>query len=320
MGGITCIDYGPETGRTEFGETHVALFYRGAEDYAEGVCRFVEPALNAGDPVAIAVPGQRAGLLQERLAERADPIEFLDMVELGRNPARIIPAVEAMLSRSRGRALHYVGEPIWRGRSDAEVREATKHEALINLAWPGARIRVLCPYDAEGLSDGVLGDAQRTHPCLIRGREMTTSPLYHGPTLPVGCDDALQAPPPGAARLQFGLEDLFRVRALVCARAVGVGLDGERTSDLVLAVNELATNAIRHGHGRGTLHIWPLPGELVCQITDSGHITDPLAGRRMPAPDAAGGVGLWTVNQLCDLVEVRSSVAGTTVRVHTSLG
>src|SRR5437879_10711221 len=104
--------------------------------------RFVEPALEAGEPVAIAVPGPRAELLRESFNGHA--VELFDMIELGRNPARIIPAVESMLATHDGRLLHYVGEPIWAGRSHEEIREATRHEALINLAWPGAHIRVLC--------------------------------------------------------------------------------------------------------------------------------------------------------------------------------
>jgi Histidine kinase-like ATPase domain len=65
--------------------------------------------------------------------------------------------------------------------------------------------------------------------------------------------------------------------------------------------------------------VWSHPGSVVCQVEDGGHIVDPLAGRRLPRPHVAGGLGLWTVNQLCDLVEVRTSAEGTTVRVHASL-
>jgi hypothetical protein len=65
--------------------------------------------------------------------------------------------------------------------------------------------------------------------------------------------------------------------------------------------------------------VWGAPGEVICQVEDSGHIHDPLAGRRAPALDAAGGGGLWSVHQLCDLVEVRTGHDGTTVRVHAAL-
>jgi anti-sigma regulatory factor (Ser/Thr protein kinase) len=302
------------------GEMHLALFYRDDREYLDGVMGFIEPALAAGGPVAAALPPARAELLRHRLNGSADLVQILDMFELGRNPARIIPAVETMLATHQGKLLHYIGEPIWPGRSLEEIREVTKHEALINLAWPGAEIRVLCPYDAARLPSAVLADAERTHPGVIRDGEMTESPAYGGPAVPAGCDQPLAPPPPGATRLGFGLEDLTGVRLLVGERAGAAGLSRERAGDLVLAINELATNAIRHGDGGGTLHVWNRPGRLVCQVQDTGHISDPLAGRRVPVHDVPGGLGLWTVNQLCDLVEVRTAAAGTTVRVHTTLG
>jgi len=298
---------------------HQALFYRGVEEYLDGVTQFVAPALAAGEPVAIAVPAAKGELLRERLEGFAQGVEMFDMVELGRNPARIIPAVETMLANHDGELLHYVGEPIWPGRSEEEIREATKHEALINLAWPGARIRVLCPYDASALHAGVLADAERTHPELIADGVHRTSTAYSGPAVPIGCDSPLSASPPDAVALEFGLEELFSVRALVSEQATAAGMGRDAVMDLVLAVNELATNAVRHGDGSGMLHVWCRPTRVVCQVEDRGQITDPLAGRRVPVPSAAGGVGLWTVNQLCDLVEVRSGDAGTTVRVHISL-
>jgi anti-sigma regulatory factor (Ser/Thr protein kinase) len=298
---------------------HLALFYSSQDEYIDGVLSFAAPAIEAGEPVAIAVPSPKGRLLGRHLRQvGADP-EMFDMVELGRNPARIIPAVEGMAARHRGEVLHYVGEPIWAERSPEEIQEATRHEALINLAWPDTKIRVLCPYDTVGLSAGVLEDAQRTHPHLVATGETKLSPLYDGPSVPLGSDGPLPDPPADAAALAFGLEELASVRALVNARATTAGMSAGRVSDLVLAVNELATNSIRHAQGRGLLRVWRTPASTVCQIEDSGQITDPLAGRRIPRPDAAGGVGLWTVNQLCELVEVRSGSAGTTVRVHATL-
>jgi anti-sigma regulatory factor (Ser/Thr protein kinase) len=304
---------------TETGEMHLAMFYSGPDEYVDGVMRFVAPALEAGGPVAIAVPRPKAELLRDRI-DNDRGIELLDMVELGCNPARIIPAVEGMLARHDGALLHYVGEPIWPGRSRDEIREATKHEALINLAWPGARIRVLCPYDADALDPYVLVDAERTHPHLIRNGVTVPSTEYAGADVPLGSDDPLTEPPPDALTLPFGLPNLYAVRSLVSWIATEAGLAPDRIDDLVIGMNELATNAITHAHGGGVLRVWRTPEQVICQIEDSGHIHDPLAGRRTPALGAGGGVGLWTVNQLCDLVQVRTTDAGTTVRVHTALG
>jgi anti-sigma regulatory factor (Ser/Thr protein kinase) len=53
-------------------------------------------------------------------------------------------------------------------------------------------------------------------------------------------------------------------------------------------------------------------------VTDRGYITDPVVGRRAPKPMQDRGRGLWIANQVCDLVQIRSSDRGTTVRLHVA--
>jgi anti-sigma regulatory factor (Ser/Thr protein kinase) len=298
-------------------EAHQALFYRDSGEYLEGIFAFVTPALDRGEPVAIAVPEPRLRLLEAELGDRAASIELLDMFELGRNPGRIIPAVLGMIERHAGRPLRYVGEPIWAGRSPEEIREAARHEALINLAWPDAEISVLCPYDVAGLDDHVLRDAEQTHPGVVRDRRLEASSAYGDGAVPLGSEQPLSEPPPGALARDFEVDDLGQVRAWVAQQAGASGLDTGRTADLVLAINELTSNTLKHADTQGVLRFWAAPGEVIFQIEDSGHIADPLAGRRRRQASGDGGLGLWMVNQLCDLVEVRTSADGTTIRTHS---
>ncbi|HEX4089970.1 MAG TPA: ATP-binding protein [Trebonia sp.] len=124
-------------------------------------------------------------------------------------------------------------------------------------------------------------------------------------------------PPPGDdATCHTYRTDLAKVRALVLQQARAAGLTEGRANDLVLAVSEVAANTLRHTQSAGTLTIWRAAGELICEIQDEGTITDPLAGQRRPGPDATGGHGLWLVYQVCDLVELRSDVTGTVIRMH----
>jgi hypothetical protein len=66
--------------------------------------------------------------------------------------------------------------------------------------------------------------------------------------------------------------------------------------------------------------MWEAAGDLVCEVRDDGLIDLPLAGRERPDTDNTGGFGLWIANQLCELVQVRSSRAGSVVRLHLRLG
>jgi anti-sigma regulatory factor (Ser/Thr protein kinase) len=302
-------------GEVAVAEAHQALFYRDRNEYLEGIWRFIAPVLGAGDPVAIAVPTPKLRLLRERLGHgHASKIELLDMTQLGRNPGRMVSAVQAISDRSSGR-LHYVGEAIWPGRSPEEICEATRHEALMNLAWPNGEVRVLCPYDAVGLDEAVLSDAERTHPGLVRDGCLDASPAYGGPRPPPACEAPLPKPPAEAVAVAFDAADLGGVRAMVAERATVAGLRRERVAEVVLAVNELTTNSVKHAGTGGTVRVWTEPGELICQVEDAGRISDPLAGRKRGLA-GVGGLGLWMVNQLCDLVQVRTGPAGSTVRVH----
>ena len=132
-------------------------------------------------------------------------------------------------------------------------------------------------------------------------------------------DGALPPPAGEPAELVFTREDLALVREFVAERAERAGVDEDRRSDLVLAVDELATNTMRHGGGHGLLRVWQENGALMCEVADRGRIDDPLAGRERPPDLTGGGRGLWLVNHLCDLVQVRTSPAGNTIRLHMSV-
>ena len=84
-------------------------------------------------------------------------------------------------------------------------------------------------------------------------------------------------------------------------------------------MSEAATNTLQHAGGDGELRLWRHDGYFVCEVHDHGRILDPLAGRLPIAIDEPSGRGLWLIHQLCDLVQIRSSAAGSVVRVHMSI-
>lgn len=119
--------------------------------------------------------------------------------------------------------------------------------------------------------------------------------------------------------MSFDASTLSRLRRFVAQHAADAGLSATAVDDMVLAVSELAANSVLHGGGAGRLWAWRTDTDLLFEVRDAGRIEDPFTERqRKPPPDLelAGGRGLWLVNQLCDLVQIRSSADGTAVRVH----
>jgi anti-sigma regulatory factor (Ser/Thr protein kinase) len=302
---------------------HEALFYNGEEGFLRGTLPFIGEALAADEPVLVAVREERAEPLRRVLGADAARVRFADMRELGRNPARVIPAWRDFLAGQGGdeSPVRGIGEPVWPGRSDPELDECHRHESLLNLAFSGGPAwSLLCPYDLDELDPQQIHAARATHPAVmhegVSRRNEAYLPLHRAPDVLTG---ALPDPPPERVELSFTFRGLGAVRELVTAQADHAGLAEEARNDLVLAVNELVTNSVQYGGGGGTLRIWSEHAALVCDVRDRGYIDDPLAGRIAPPLDQHGGRGLWLVNHLCDLVQIRSTPNGTVVRVRARL-
>jgi anti-sigma regulatory factor (Ser/Thr protein kinase) len=296
---------------------HVAFFYRDPAEHRAQMLRFARAGLALGEPLFIAVPAARA--LGDQLALEPGEFACSDITEAGRNPARLIPELRAFFDQHAGRRVRVVGEPAWPGRSPGEIREVIRHEALVNLAFPKTRATVMCAYDVTRLAPAAISGARLTHPEYLGDGRPAAAP---GPApvwqVPPECEFPLPPPPPSAEALSYQV-DLGPVRRLVDSHARRSGLAPERVADLVLAANEIAANTLGHTASGGVLQVWHDETEILCQVDDRGWIADPLAGRVKRPPDGRGH-GLFLVNQVCDLVELRTGPGGTTVRMHMSLG
>jgi anti-sigma regulatory factor (Ser/Thr protein kinase) len=297
---------------------HAALLYASPGAFAAGVAGFVRAAAQAGGPVLVACAGPSLDVLRPRLDGHGRLVTWADMRSIGLNPARLIDEIRLFAGQHRGRGIWCVQEPAWPARTPEELREVIRHEALVNLALADVPLSVLCPYDMR-LGAGLMASVERTHPALIRGGRRGPSSIYAAGTVPEECDLPLTAPPAAAETLQYR-DDLAGVRHFAASRARQAGLPQRRVGDLVIAVGELAANTLTHTSGPGTLTLWVAESEIICQVSDGGQITDLLAGRLKRDPVAAGGGrGLWVVQQVCDLVEIRTSAAGTAIRLHMHL-
>jgi anti-sigma regulatory factor (Ser/Thr protein kinase) len=138
--------------------------------------------------------------------------------------------------------------------------------------------------------------------------------------------------------LAFDSGTLDALRAGVKTHACRAGLPEARAEDVVLAVHELAANAVSHGAGAGRLRIWKLAGALHCQVEDGeplapGHPTEPpghVGSEAAGAADASGqtaenplpsrpGHGLWLVRQVADRMRILSGARGTRATVAFDL-
>lgn len=298
------------------GLNHLAYLYDDEHDYLSCLSGFVKEGLRNAEPAFVAVPGHRAAILREHLGGESALLRYGAMAETGRNPARLIPELHEFVAEHPGQRVRYVGESVWPGRSAAELCEATRHEALLNLAFATAAVSIMCPYDVRGLGASGVGRVHRTHPAIMQAGQTHPATGYAGEgVIPAECDDPLPPPPADARTLDYEAS-LRQVRDLVASHCAALGTAADRITNLVIAVGEITANTLRHTSAGGTFWIWHTSDEIICQVNDQGWISDPLAGRQRRSPEDSGH-GLWVVNQVCDLVEIRTSrTAGTSIRLH----
>jgi anti-sigma regulatory factor (Ser/Thr protein kinase) len=301
------------------GYRHDALLHAGTAEFVARTAPFIRAGVAAGEPVLVVTSGEKIQLLRSELGEDAQRVRFADMAQVGANPARIIPFWSEFVDQcaGAGRPFRGIGEPIWAGRSEAELVECQRHESLLNVALSQETpMWLLCPYDTEALEPEVIREALRSHPFVTEGTTQRESGVFRGNVASAAPFDAPLPPPPsGCHEFEFGPGGLATVREIVAGAAYGAGLRAARVADLVQAAHEVAVNSVRHGGGRGILRVWRDVDALVCEVSDQGRINEPLVGRQRPGARAAARRGLWLANQLCDLVQIRSTPSGSIVRL-----
>ena len=298
------------------GFVHEALIYRDEAEFDAAMQEFLHAAAVAREPVLLALPAAHLERV-ERMTGDDVQARFEDAERVGRNPICVLPVIEEWVSSHDGQA-RVISEIVWPGRSEAEAAEALRQSALLNHALADSAATVMSPFDGWQLDEAVLAGAEMTHPTVLEAGRRRPSESYRDP-LAMRFGELWPLPPAPAWASEHSLdESLADLRHAVAQDPALAMLPPERRRDLVFAVNEVATNAVRHGDGACVTRMWHERDEVVTEVSSPTGIEDAMAGCRRPGADASAGRGLWLINQLCDLVELRTDSSETTLRMHVS--
>ena len=301
---------------------HDALVYDDVADLTAVAAPFLLDGLAVGDVAVLAVGADTLGPLCEALGR--DPrVLVLDRHVLHRSRTPTAIATFRGLAAQHGapgRRVRVVDELDF-GTTVADRCEWQRYEAVLNEAFAPLPLWGLCVYSAH-LPAEILAGARATHPQLYRAGERLDNPGYVEPTvflraLPVP-DEPLEATVP--ALDAAGITDFVGLRHAVRDELERVDGPHDMLEDFLLAVDEMASNAVRHGSPPAGLRLWTAPGRLVCTVTDAGSgWDDPFAGYGPAHGEdlSRGGMGLWLARQLCDHVAIRSDAQGSSVRLST---
>jgi hypothetical protein len=297
----SAFDAGPLDEPVASGFRHVAFPYAGADDFVARATPVIARAVDAREPVLVAVDAAKIQRLRDGLGSASKAVIWKDVRHFGRNPARITHAWRQFVARWAGSGrLWGFGEQVWAGRTPAELIEVRRHERLLSLVFADdPPLTLLCPYDTETLGPDELREAHRSHPPA-------------GDVVAVRFDEPLPAPPGEPPELLLDGVPMAGVRTFASDR---VAVDGALADDMALAIAAVA-ESMRRRAKPGRLRVWREPASVVAEIRGLAPVDDPLAGWEWPPPSGGPSRGLWLANLLSDLVQVRSGPRGAVVRMH----
>ncbi|MCF7552498.1 ATP-binding protein [Pseudonocardia sp. WMMC193] len=296
------------------GTVHEGVPFATPEQLAAELAEPLGAALEAGGPVVVAVEPDNRAALTAVLGTAASAVDWRELDEVHRVPPFTVATRWARLSRRTPRPEQRTTVVAQHSaRLGLDLGHWARLDAALTVALAGLPVTMLCACP----EDGDLDLLRATHPALrVGGASVPTDAVRD----PLGVLAEFPPPPPPdlgppVAELAFTQATLSAVRRLVTQVSPTAGLDPERVADLVLAVNEIATNSAEHGPGAGRLRLWGGAGRVVAEVYDVGRMDVAFPGLVAPPPSGERGRGLWLASELSDVLQVWSDAAGTTVRL-----
>lgn len=302
---------------------HRCGFYSSHHHLVTQLTPMLATTLARGTTVALAVHPETARSVEHAFG-RSDRLQRLSEPGPGCHSGQTLAARRARelreLVRDRG-PVAMIGQH----RSELDGPDGsfwTELDAAFGIALAEMPVELTCFYPEMPLHQSILDGARRTHPALLVGGTLLPNPEHQCPRTvlaahPAPSPDLLGAPD---LQIEFGAWQLNEMRDAIERALMQVGYGRTRAEDVVLAINEVATNAVEYGSPDARVHLW-LDGDgttegAVCEVHDRGTLRDPLPGLAAPHSSDPRGRGVWIARQICESLHVWSDRSGTHVRLH----
>jgi MEDS: MEthanogen/methylotroph, DcmR Sensory domain/Histidine kinase-like ATPase domain len=294
---------------------HNALVYESDDEYLARAVPFLKEGIAAGEGAVVAHTKPGIAMMREAMGDDAAAVTFVDVGAAYTRPARTLAAYHEVYAEqlARSPALRAVAD-VQFGPEPAEWDLWTGYEGVFNTSFRHLPAWVLCSYNANGTPDPIIDGVWATHPeVLVAGGAWHASSRYEAPRQLLRRIGPSPAPVPGLRAIP-PTDDLELLRERVAAELPD-RMAPARRLDALLAVTEVARNAVVHGGGVHRVRVGCDGGRFVCEIIDrGGGFDDPEAGYL--APRSGQGSGLWVARQLAWQIDFCSSSDGFTARVR----
>lgn len=163
---------------------HRVLMYESDDQYLASAVPFLQEGVARSEALLVVTASRQADMLRDVLGADADRVDFRNSVNWYTTPTASVERYRAFVAQQFERGatwIRVIGEPVWTGRTQAEMVEWTRYESIVNLSFALAPVTIMCPYDVRAISPQVLADARHTHPEVVEWGAVASSGAYREP-------------------------------------------------------------------------------------------------------------------------------------------
>jgi anti-sigma regulatory factor (Ser/Thr protein kinase) len=300
---------------------HVAALYASDEQLRDLLLPYLDQGLLRHEAILAVISEDARRVLCDALGDAADRVQWgcpgVSYDRLG----QVLEGFADYLARQHraGVGTRVIGEFDADSNPD-RVSQYLRYESMANEVYAPYGYPVVCLWDQRRYSPEVLAHVRAVHPQLLD----TSGPIANSEyCLPIDYLTRDQRSPP-AAPVDLDLlvhldsaDDLGELRRRLRSWGASCGMGGPDTDDIVIAVDEIATNALEHGKPPACVRGWTTPDALFVQVDDQGRASIPATtGYQRPSTDARRGRGIWIARHLADVMTTHTGPTGTTVAMR----
>jgi transcriptional regulator with XRE-family HTH domain len=163
---------------------HSVFLYRTDDQFRTTIGSFLAEGVERSEAILAVTTAPNIEVLRTHLGNDGRNVEFVESSSFLSTPIAALEAFRAFCDAKLKGGAHWVrivGEPIWAGRSDAEVRLWTRYESLLNLVLSAYPLTAVCPYDDRSVAPEIVKQAYLTHPHTVGDQGISNSPDYTDP-------------------------------------------------------------------------------------------------------------------------------------------
>ena len=300
---------------------HAAVLYASDEQLRDLLLPYLDEGLRRRENILAVISEDARRVLHDALGDGADLVQWGSAGVSYDRLGQMFEGFASYLDQQYrgGVRTRVIGEFDADSNPD-RVSQFLRYEAMANEVYAPYGYPVVCLWDQRRYPPDVLAQVRAVHSQLLDTSGLIPNPEY---CLPIDYLTRDQRSPPAApADLDLAVhldssDDLGRLRRRLRSWGASCGMGDEDTDDIVIAVDEIATNALEHGQPPGCVRGWTTPDALFVQVDDRGRGCIPATtGYQRPSTGARRGRGIWIARHLADVLTTHTSPTGTTVAMR----